>query len=136
MGYYTKYELSYTTPDDWSSEIEAFLLECKTKKIKLPAGFNAFDKSNFADLELELSKVLSSGYTLEEFVGGRCDTTKWYEHEKEMKDVSKKFPDVLFVLKGEGEESGDLWIKYFKDGKMQVANANIIYDDFDPGKLK
>ena len=45
------------------------------------------------------------------------DTCKWYEHEEEMRQFSKRFPDVVFKLSGEGEESGDIWVKYFKGSR-------------------
>lgn len=46
------------------------------------------------------------------------DGLKWYDHEKEMKQLSKEFPDVLFKLHGEGEDKYDIWDKYFMGGKM------------------
>jgi hypothetical protein len=49
--------------------------------------------------------------------------------------IMSLFPTVLFTLKGEGEESGDMWFKYFKNGKMQVAMARIEFDSFNEGKL-
>lgn len=61
---------------------------------------------------------------------------KWYEHEEEMKDISKKFPAAIFKLSGEGENAGDLWIKYFKNGKMQECPGQIIYEEYNEKKLQ
>lgn len=46
---------------------------------------------------------------------------KWYpEHyEKELTQLSKMFPEVLFILDGEGEEAGDLWRMFFKNGLQE-----------------
>ncbi len=63
-------------------------------------------------------------------------TRKWYCHENDMKILSNKFPDVLFELDGYGEEQGDIWRKYFKNGKMQKSVGKITYEPFDEGKLK
>lgn len=73
---------------------------------------------------------------LSQFIGGYGESIKWYDHEIDMKAFSKRFPDVVFTLHGEGEESGDLWVKYFKDGKMQRVDAVISYAGFDEGQLK
>src|SRR5271167_3366834 len=60
--------------------------------------------------------------------GAICgDSIKWYDHKDEMIALSKRFPDTLFTLYGDGEESRDLWVKYFKNGKMQSYEAEIIY---------
>lgn len=67
--------------------------------------------------------------------GSPCEEIKWYEHEEELREFSKRYPDVLFTLKGEGEEQGDLWIKYFQNGKMQLAAAKIAFARFDKKKL-
>lgn len=67
--------------------------------------------------------------------GESMDSCKWYDHEKDMKAFSKKFPNVLFTLHGEGEEAGDVWNKYFVNGKMQVARATIAIAPFDKDKL-
>lgn len=55
----------------------------------------------------------------------------WNEHEEEMKSVSKCFPDIVFTLHSENGKH-----IYFKNGKMQKAEPHIVYDDFDPRKLK
>ena len=73
--------------------------------------------------------ALSEGFEVYESV-------KWYEHEDDMRSISKAFPAVLFHLHGEGEENGDLWDKYFKNGKMQVCKAVISYPAYDESKLE
>lgn len=64
------------------------------------------------------------------------DECNWYEHEEDMKNLSQQFPDVLFTLHGEGEEAGDLWNKYFRNGKMQVAKATVTIAPFSTRELK
>lgn len=61
---------------------------------------------------------------------------KWYDHEKDMKAVSKLFPEVTFRLQGDGEETGDNWRMYFKDGKTCTIRAKIIYDKYGESLLK
>ena len=60
---------------------------------------------------------------------------KWYGHEKDMREYSKKYPSVLFSLYGEGKESGDIWVEYHKNGLVQRALANIVLDEFNEDKL-
>jgi len=64
------------------------------------------------------------------------DEIKWYSHEKEMRSYSKKHPEVLFTLEGEGEESGDIWKEYYFNGLMQRENLVINLPPFDQSKLK
>lgn len=47
------------------------------------------------------------------------ETTKWYDHNNDMILLSKRHPEVGFLLKGEGEESGDVWAAYFFRGKAE-----------------
>ena len=72
-----------------------------------------------------------------DFDGTECSYwAKWYDHNEDLINVSKKYPDVLFTLYGKGESSGDIWRKYYKNGKYQVAKAFISYEEFDEAKLK
>lgn len=61
---------------------------------------------------------------------------KWYEHQKDMKAFSKKHPDALLMLSGEGEDNGDAWREYYRNGKMQVCKAVRVFPDYDPALLE
>ncbi len=79
-------------------------------------------------------KYDSAAYALDED-GTTSESSKWYEHEEEVKAFSLDHPESLFTLNGIGEESPDVWVKYFKNGKMQVSRAEIILAPFDESKL-
>jgi len=85
------------------------------------------------DKIIETIEVIS-GYGFES--GLSIYGVKWYDALENMKSVSKLYPDVLFTLDGEGEEAGDIWTAYFKNGKMQYEKAVIQTAPFDEGKLK
>ncbi|MGQ5176965.1 hypothetical protein ACSQ7W_11750 [Bacillus halotolerans] len=95
------------------------------------------------EVEKDLEKILeyingeenANGF-LEAVFNGWADELKWYGHEEDMREISRLFPDVLITLKGEGEESGDVWRKYFKNGKMQSCYAKITFDDYDEKELR
>lgn len=61
---------------------------------------------------------------------------KWYDMEESMINYSKKYPNIVFCIEGEGEESGDNWRHYFKNGKSQKVKAKITYEPYDESKLK
>jgi len=68
----------------------------------------------------------SAEYALDEN-GETHSDAKWYEHENDLREFSKLYPDVLFELYGDGENSDDFWYEYFKDGKMQYAPVRFEY---------
>jgi len=82
------------------------------------------------DIKARIEEV--SGYS-DLFTGEKW---KWYDHEEDCKAVSKEFPNVLIELEGIGEESPDLWRKYFKNGKMQICRGQITYPKFSEDLLK
>jgi hypothetical protein len=73
-------------------------------------------------------------YALEQD-GSTRESCKWYNHEADMRRISLLHKGVLFTLHGKGEESGDIWAKYFLNGKMQVEKAKIVIASFDSDKL-
>jgi ABC-type Fe3+-hydroxamate transport system substrate-binding protein len=63
------------------------------------------------------------------------DSVKWYSHQEDMRSFSKKYPEVLFILSGEGEDPEDMWKEYHKNGLMQKVNAEITFEEFNETKL-
>jgi hypothetical protein len=63
------------------------------------------------------------------------ESVKWYQHDDHMRLLSKKHPSILFTLRGEGESPGDLWVKYYRGGKMQECKAKIVYPEFDEKEM-
>lgn len=109
MGYYTKYSLKIikvSVNDDQEKEMVKDLAKIMHGDDQTPAKY-------FDDL-------------LEE-------SMKWYSHEKDMKSFSKKYPGYIFLLEGEGEENGDLWREYFKNGKSHRIHAKVVFDEFNEG---
>ena len=60
----------------------------------------------------------------------------WRTFEMDMKNVSKRYPKSVFELSGEGESVCNLWKAYFKNGKVQMCKAKIVYDNFDESLLQ
>lgn len=63
------------------------------------------------------------------------DSVNWFNHEEDMRAISKEFPDIHFELHGEGEINDDIWTQHFVGGKAQLCMAEIVIPPFDPSKL-
>lgn len=53
----------------------------------------------------------------------------WYTHEAELVAFSRLHPGYVFTLHGEGEDSGDIWKLYVKNGEATKSEARV---EFDP----
>ncbi len=107
MGYYTDYKIEH----DGSEEL--------TEK-----------------MSLQLEGIAGYSFEVEGPNELRNYHAKWYEHEDNMRTFSKLYPKILFTVEGHGEESGDEWRRYYKNGKCQIAQAEITYPPFDESKLE
>lgn len=133
MGYYTNYMLAVrdakTSRDvlydflqvrDDAAEFEGIDDTSKFKDeyiAKLTAASNAASKIN-----ANIFNVASE----------HCEAFNWYDHEKDMLAASVTFPDWIFELSGEGEDYGDIWVKWFWNGKMQGGRAELVLPQFNP----
>ena len=118
MGYYTRFELDIID----GPTVEMVEAECEMCRQVGTTGRGILKQMEKADESIAL------------IMGG--ETVKWRGHEDDMKAFSRKWPDTTLRLQGWGEEDGDIWVKYFKGGKMQVSKASISLDPFNPGALK
>jgi hypothetical protein len=91
-----------------------------------------FDKNQIIEALLENEEM---EYALGHDLSGG-ESCKWYDHDKDMCEFSALYPGVLFIMYGEGEESGDIWVCYFLNGKYQYEKAQITYNEFNPNKLE
>jgi hypothetical protein len=57
-----------------------------------------------------------------------CDSLKWYDHHDDMIALSKEFPDVMFMLKGEGEDRDDNWRLFVQNGEWEEVFATIVWN--------
>lgn len=112
MGYYTDFSLRA----EWYSE---------------NSGPSQEEIKNLED-EIKKMMVFESGG---DFDFGWWANGKWYDWEEDMALLSKRFPDFLFSLNGDGESQDDIWGVYFLNGKIMRDARSIVTEPFDPGKL-
>ena len=65
-----------------------------------------------------------TGYSFETLAD---DSIKRYDSDADMKRLSTEFPDCLFTLEGEGEESGDRWKAYYYRGNACTCRAVLTF---------
>lgn len=114
MGYYTNYSIQgENRENDPDSDVDVtFESILETLRQENEEARYAFDES------------------------GDCNNNcKWYNAQSELVEFSKNYPGWLFTVRGEGEETGDMWVWYIMNGKVQEAPAIITYDEFDESKL-
>lgn len=63
---------------------------------------------------------------------------KWYSYDEDMKELSRRFPDEVFILWGVGEEFPDVWRKAYKNGQVYSSPVVIEFPEIivPGGKVK
>lgn len=85
------------------------------------------------DKEIEKLNIFDSG----DAECGCYGTATWNNVDEDMKLLSARFPDVIFKLRGDGEDRDDMWIHYYKGGRVMNDGlvVTIVEDAFDESKL-
>lgn len=98
-------------------------------KYKLEVDWSS--KDNLGDVDERFEDITGMGlHQLDE------EPMKWYDYDTDMKKVSLLYPDTVFTLTGVGEDKGDLWRCYFKNGKDNKVDAITTYPPFDENELR
>ena len=107
-------------------------------EIKLIENNNLIDLDTTEAYKIieDLRNNCTSAYYAIDHCGINNQPTKWHESTKNLKTFSKNYPSYLFILSGEGEDTGDLWKTYFINGKHQISQAIITYPEFDINKFE
>jgi len=87
------------------------------------------DHDGKGEVTEKINQYIEEHEDLNDAVGKKQDNVKWYDHDDDMLEMSRHFPDVTFILTGEGEET-DYWKTKYKDGKMASVSGSIVYPDF------
>lgn len=62
-----------------------------------------------------------------DFSEDNCQEATWYESDKDMLMLSKRYPDLVVSLSGDGECSDDLWETRYRNGESEFNRM-----DFEP----
>lgn len=136
MGYYTTFKLTVLGLDgktDKSSVFDTTLRDAKNFQNLTDHERENYKPEYIAKLEKAAKaagKVSAQAYECLEYVDSG-EAIKWYDHETDMRNLSKAFPDFIFQLEGSGEESGDIWVKWFNKGQMQGGKAKLVLPALD-----
>lgn len=155
MGYNTTYKLTLLTPSNPQARFFIELLDIgdvlekpysELRKMfknvseviqRLEDNRGAFAERLKKMVKMKVDDAFIN-YSLEEvhhaWVGNAVDA-KWYDHDTHLLAMSSVFPELVFRLEGRGEEDDDIWVKYYHDGKVQVAHATIQFEQYNPAKL-
>ena len=108
MGYYTNYKL----------EIIREHKEDVTDETVMKAFASEFENVT----GYELTYISDFKFIIE-------GSVKWYNHEKDMLELSYSHPSWGFMLEGVGEERGDIWVAYFLNGNYIRRQRQEIESD-------
>ena len=56
---------------------------------------------------------------------------KWYGFDDDMRKLSAMYPNHMFILTGDGEESDDYWQTHYYRGNMSTSMAERMFPPVD-----
>jgi hypothetical protein len=109
MGYYTRFTLTIREFNNPTNKIRFEDVPANSKLMKMiREGSDGY---------------LDKSYALEE-------PQKWYKCHEHMSAISKLCPSLIFILEGEGEKNGDMWIAFYFKGDSIYRKLDTSLPDF------
>ena len=121
MGYYTYFTLDILNKNELPESIE-FDVAIALSRLDYFKWYNDEEKQN--ELEQNLRKYSNPI----DFVIS-TESEKWYDHESDMMEIAKQFPNCKFALYGDGEDKDDFWIDYYYGDNFKHCRG---YREYDP----
>lgn len=128
MGYYTYFSISIDNakPNQFIDIYKAFYKCMYDEEIDPSDKRHPYERNG---------KIYAQGYSGREYEitdieheinsAFLCEELKWYEYYEDMQSISKLFPEIIFHLRGDGEDSDDFWEADFMNGVGQQRTAII-----------
>lgn len=114
MGYYTNFDVEIT---GFQNEEESEFFE--------------FKEIHKKDASLHFIKYSGTSVILPYSISFNLHQYKWYDWEKDLVNVSKRWPHLMFDINGEGEEATDLWRARIRNGESEIVRAKIVFPEFE-----
>lgn len=111
IGYYTFYSLSVKNEDEFPIEKQREASLQLAEKFKVREHYEEY--------------ISHSSYP---FSWVSNDSMKWYDYNEDMLELSRNFPEAIFVLYGEGEDREDTWRAFYKGEVCIYQRAHFYYD--------
>ena len=111
MGYYTSYTLDVIHVKDAAMH-EAIVQKLKERKVWGYALYGG---------EYNVQYHTSCFYSM--------DSSKWSDHDDDMEEISRSFPDATFRLTGFGDDREDMWYTLYRNGESEEVRAVITWPD-------
>lgn len=131
MSYETDFSLKIHNPRKKTDEIYQYISDNEGEEdnwfgwLQNNTNTPSYD-TNFKESEIKEGDLL---FTTENRI-------TWYECNIDLVEFSKKFPKVLFELRGNGSTFPDVWVTFFKGGKYsKELEAEIKYPKFEKSYL-
>lgn len=97
MSYDTYYSAEVLGPEN---KVETFYLDVKSSKLKVGSYMTDYDWKEL-------------------FICGGISAS-WYDYHEDMQALAKLYPDLTFILDGEGEESCDVWRNMYRGNEFKT----------------